>query len=85
MKLQRRIHKTDLFQISKEIYEVDLQNWERAYIVDKTNSNLKTAWIFKVHDVGCCNHKFKLKMKNLIEIKIIGNSLHNIKNTIIQT
>ena len=65
-------HKTHFITIMKDIYLIDMITWRRLSIADNTNANLITARLLKMPHAGCCNHKFNLNMKSMIEKKIIG-------------
>ena len=69
----------------KDIYEIDLITWGRAYIAGNTDTNLKTAWLLNIPHVRCCNHKFNLNIKSMIgKTTSLDNKINDIKNTMIQ-
>ena len=76
-------HNTHFITIMKDIYEIDVITWGRASIADNTNANLKTARLLKIPHVGCCNQKFNLDMKNMIEKVSLDNTISDIKQTMI--
>ena len=69
-------HKTHFITIMKDIYEIDMITWRRLSIADNTNANLITARLLKMPHAGCCNQKFNLNMKSMIEKKTIIGQHH---------
>ena len=69
----------------RDIYKVYLQSWERTYIIDNTNANLKTARLLKIPHIGCYNNHFNLDKKNMIEnTTLLDTIINGIKNTMTQ-
>ena len=77
-------HKTYFITIMKDIYEIDLITWGRASITDNNNANLKTVRLLNMTHVRCCNHKFNLNMKSIIEKKTLDNTISDIKQIVNQ-
>ena len=76
---------THFITIMNNIYETNLRTWERSSIVDNTRVNLKTARLLNIPHIRCCNHKFNLSMKSMIEkIKLLNNTINGIENTMNQ-
>ena len=78
-------HKTHFITIIKDLYEIVLTILGRACIVDNTNANFKKARLLNMPYVECCNHKFNLDIKSIIEKKSLDNTITDIKNIMIQT
>ena len=59
-KFNSETHKTHFITIMKDIYEIDLITWGKAFIAINTNANFKKARLLKMPHVGCYNPKSQI-------------------------
>ena len=59
-KFNSETHKTHFITIMKDIYEIDLITWGKAFIANNTKENFKKARLLKIPHVGCYNPKSQI-------------------------